>query len=86
MEKKLLRVEIEGYEDQLEKLAYFLRIVDYLGGVGASRTLHLWVDGDGAARLNVNFPDMKEQPKVASNYLRTEEEKGSEKELRFYID
>jgi len=64
MEKKLLRVEIEGYEDQLNTLAIFLRKIEYLGNVGSSRTLSLWVDGDGSARLKVRFPDMKEKIEI----------------------
>ena len=64
MEFAKLRVEIIGQKEQLEKLAYFLRLVEYLGNVGASRVLKLWIDGDGAARLKVIFPDFIEKVEV----------------------
>lgn len=60
-EIKKLRVEIIGYEDQLNTLAIFLRKIEYLGNVGSSRTLSLWIDGDGDARLKVEFPHMNEK-------------------------
>lgn len=59
MNKKKLKIEVIGYEDQLKPLAHFLRQMEYLGNIGATRTLHLWVDGDGSARMKVNFPDIK---------------------------
>lgn len=57
-EKKVMNVKISGYEDQLWQLAIFLRKIEYLGNVGSSRTLHLWVDGDGAARIKCEFPEL----------------------------
>lgn len=55
-ELKKLNVEIIGEEEQLSQLAYFLKLVEYLGNVGATRTLKLWIDGDGTIRFKVNFP------------------------------
>lgn len=72
VENKKLRVEIIGEDEQLQKLAYFLRLVEYLGNVGSTRTLKLWVDGDGAARLHVNFPDIKDKIEVNENVLNND--------------
>ena len=63
-EYKKLRIEVIGYEDQLQKLAHFLKLAEYLGNIGSTRTLKLWIDGDGATRLKINFPDMEDQPKI----------------------
>lgn len=69
MKKKKLRVEIIGDEDQVQTMLYFLRVVEYLCIVGASRTLKLSVDGDGAANIRVNFPDIKEEIKVEESFI-----------------
>lgn len=63
-EKKKLCVEITGYEDQLNTMARFLAFMQYCGDVGASRTLSLWIDGDGAARLKVDFIGTENRPEI----------------------
>lgn len=57
-------MEISGSEEQLNIIAGFLAAVQWLGDAGASRTLSLWVDGDGGARLKTVFPDMENRPKI----------------------
>lgn len=52
---EILNVKIEGKPEQLVKIAAFLKAVAILGSYGASRSLQIWVDGDGAARLKVDF-------------------------------
>lgn len=42
----------------IRQLAQFIglcKIIEQLGAVGASRTIKLWVDGDGSARLRFDF-------------------------------
>ena len=68
--KKELLVEFTGEENHLNDLAYFLRLIEYLGNVGATRTLKLWIDGDGATRIKVNFPNMKDKIEVNEDVLK----------------
>lgn len=79
-ELKKLRVEVVGYEDQLNTIAVFLRKIEVLGNIGATRTLKLWVDGDGAARLKMIFPDMEEKIEIDANEL------SAGNTLEMYID
>ena len=78
-EKKKLRIEVVGYENQLNVLAIFLRKMEYLGNIGSTRTLSLWVDGDGAASLKVNFLDMPEKIEIDKYALSI----GGETEKKF---
>lgn len=63
-------------EEDLATLVQFLKTVEHLGVVGSTRTLSLWVDGDGAGQMHFDFgtTDVKDVkiPDVDS-------------ELKFYI-
>lgn len=52
---KKIAITVEGYPEQLSTLVHFLMTIEKLGALGASRTLKIWVDGDGAARLRFHF-------------------------------
>lgn len=86
---KKLRIEVYGKENQLHVLMMFLRKLEFLGNVGSTRTLHLWYDGDGSARIRVNFPDVKNKiPVIGYSNLKDGEEETWDKEenYKFFID
>jgi hypothetical protein len=60
--QKTLKIEATGREENLNVLINFLRMVQYCGDVGSTRTIELWVDGDGAARMNFDFPEVLDLP------------------------
>ena len=89
MDKKKLRIEVVGEESQLVVLMKFLRKLEFLGNVGSTRTLHLWYDGDGAARLKIDFPDIKGKITVDGfDDLKDGEKETWDKEenYKFYIE
>ncbi len=49
MERRV--IEIFGNSKNLDEFEKFLRHIEYLGNVGASRQLLISVDGDGAGQL-----------------------------------
>ena len=51
IEEETRTYEITGKPHQLSEIEGFLGAVQYLGDVGASRSLKIWIDGDGGARL-----------------------------------
>ena len=52
--------QISGDKEQLDNIEKLLTILDYLGQSGASRTIHIFADGDGAFRIDVRrLPDQK---------------------------
>jgi len=87
--QKKLRVEIYGEQEQLSVLMMFLRKLEFLGNIGSTRTLHLWYDGDGGARLQVYFPDVKGKIPVRgySDLEDGEDETWDQEEnYKFFID
>lgn len=44
---------LTGTPETLNQFEEVLSLIQYLGNVGASRTIKLWVDGDGSARIKV---------------------------------
>lgn len=46
-------VTISGREEDVATVLRLLRHIEYLGNVGASRNLLVWVDGDGCGRIHV---------------------------------
>ena len=81
MKKKKLKVEIVGGEAQLNVISNFLRQIEYLGDIGATRTLKIWVDGDGSGQIKVKFPTISE--KLEPRKIERESE---EKWDTFYVD
>lgn len=81
-ENKKLIVEIIGREEHLQTIANFLRIAEYLGNIGSTRTLSLWIDGDGAARIKVNFIDT-EKPEISKETIKKIE---NEDIFKMYLD
>lgn len=64
LKKMALNTEKRTYEINsdpriLDQFEEFLRAVEYLGNIGASRTFEFGVDGDGAARIKVTRIDKK---------------------------
>lgn len=53
VEEETRTYDIIGKPHQLDELEGFLGTIAYLGDVGASRTLKIRIDGDGAVRLKV---------------------------------
>jgi hypothetical protein len=49
--------DISAYPEILDQLEEILRAMEFLGSVGASRTLEIGVDGDGRARVKVKRTD-----------------------------
>lgn len=62
--------------DELEKV---LNCIEFLGNIGASRTISLWIDGDGNARFNIERTDKKQD-------LNKEEINIDKDEIDFNID
>lgn len=46
-------VTISGREEDVATVLRLLRHMEYLGNVGASRNLLVWVDGDGCGKIHV---------------------------------
>lgn len=46
-------ITIRGREEDVATVLRLLRHMEYLGNVGASRNLLVWVDGDGCGRIHV---------------------------------
>ena len=44
---------VNGREEDINTISKFLRHIEYLGHVGASRNLLVSVDGDGSGRISV---------------------------------
>jgi len=83
-EKMRLKIEAFGEKKQLKKLASFLRTIQHLGNVGSTRTLKLWIDGDGATRMKFNFPDIKNQDEIS--FLNVDSEDKKEKPWIIWIE
>lgn len=49
----LFTVTISGREEDVATVLRLLRHMEYLGNVGASRNLLVWVDGDGCGQIHV---------------------------------
>lgn len=49
---KKIKLEVTGTEKHLATFVQLCRTLDYLGNVGSTRSVHVWFDGDGAARLD----------------------------------
>lgn len=61
---KTLKVEISGSDEQLEVMAKILESIYYLGSIGASRTIKIWVDGDNSGQIKIKFPELEKRPKI----------------------
>jgi hypothetical protein len=55
MDRKKITVSVVGPEDQLRSFVELCKTIEWLGEVGASRTVKIDVDGDGAACLRFGF-------------------------------
>lgn len=56
MSRKYITVKVSSHNEEL--LTKFIRLcktMGYLSGVGSTRDIHLWVDGDGSADLDFDF-------------------------------
>lgn len=53
--KKRIDISVIGYEPELFEFLRLLQKIEYLGIVGASRSITVSVDGDGSGRLNFYF-------------------------------
>jgi hypothetical protein len=60
MEKKKVTIELVASEDQIVQFLRLCGIIQNLGQLGASRSIKLFVDGDGAARLKFTLRDEKQ--------------------------
>jgi hypothetical protein len=56
--------EVTGDSASLDELERILSYMDRLGGAGASRAIHVFYDGDGAARLSFKRTDKKVEMKA----------------------
>lgn len=55
-----LSVKIDNLKDyQVKAIKYMLTVLDMLGSYGASRTVKLYVDGDGAFRPKIEIDGKK---------------------------
>lgn len=52
-ETKTVKFEVTGSPKQLEELEKLFGWVQYLGNIGHSGSMKLFVDGDGSARLKI---------------------------------
>lgn len=49
--------DISAYPEILDQLEEILKAMEFLGNVGASRILEIYVDGDGRARIKTKRAD-----------------------------
>ena len=67
---------IKGKEKQLDMLEKVFSQIQYLGGVGSSRWIAIYCDGDGAVRLKItkaDFTKLKQPEKGNLIYPRKED-------------
>lgn len=57
VENKHITIKVTGREDHLTKFIQLCKTMQYLGSLGSSRTVQVWFDGDGSARLNFDYTD-----------------------------
>lgn len=55
VDRKKITVSVVGPEDQLRSFVQLCKTIEWLGDVGASRTVIVDVDGDGSACLRFDF-------------------------------
>ena len=70
MTKKTLRVVFTGAESDLHLLAAAFTDMQYLGAVGASRSIILNIDGDGGGQIGVYFPDFIEDASPSEKCMK----------------
>jgi hypothetical protein len=73
-------VRITGFPEHVNKMLNVLRLIQFFGDLGTSRTIKIWVDGDGAARMKVERLDGEKMPEV------TQKTVGESDEFKFYLD
>ena len=49
---RYIDVRVVGNSDEIDDFLELCRAIQYLGSVGASRELRVYVDGDGSGRLS----------------------------------
>lgn len=54
---KYINVKVTGNEENLAQFISLCKRIEDLGRVGSTDTIKVWVDGDGAARLDFDFKD-----------------------------
>lgn len=81
MKRYLLKIEAEGDEENLIRLAQILKYIESLGNIGHTTSFKVWVDGDGAARLRFKFPDIKTEVKLLEG-MGEEPKEG----FKFYLE
>ncbi|MBW3545392.1 MAG: hypothetical protein KY428_07310 [Bacteroidetes bacterium] len=59
MDKKYIDIRVEGNEDNLKEFIKMCGMFQYLGGIGSSREMTIFVDGDGSARFNFEIAGNK---------------------------
>lgn len=70
-------VKLSGSAEHVQKVCGLLDYLCILGNSGASRSITLYVDGDGAFNIDVKFDDLLEKPaKIVSKYLNLLDTKG----------
>ncbi len=58
MESKVYRdYRISGREEHVTKMEAVLNYISVLGSNGATRSIKLWIDGDGSARIRIEALD-----------------------------
>ena len=65
---------ITGEPEQLNVLEHFFKEIQYLGVIGASRRIELYINGDGAINLNIerdntNVKDLKDNNDLGNGYI-----------------
>lgn len=73
-------VRIIGFPEHVNKMLNVLRLIQFFGDIGTSRTIKIWVDGDGAARMKVERIDGETMPEVTRKTV------GGSEEFTFYLD
>jgi hypothetical protein len=76
-DRKFVDIRVEGSESELIEFLKLCSVIEYLGQVGASRTIRLGVDGDGSARLKFVVVEGKERrsiPNIGKNIDLDEDE------------
>jgi hypothetical protein len=52
---KFLDIRISGEDEEIRELLIILRKIEWCGDVGAGRSMPIYIDGDGSARLSFEY-------------------------------
>ena len=57
--KRVVNLKVYGDEKQITQFLEFCKKMEYMGNIGSSRVVPVYVDGDGRGRLRFDFGNFK---------------------------